>query len=66
MIPCPRCKGRGVEWFMLGSKGAEPEPEKDVCSRCDGVGEIDDEPLNMEDDDSDDDPPEDMSNLVLA
>ena len=34
-IPCPRCKGTGIEWVMIG-----PEPEKDCCSWCDGEGKV--------------------------
>ncbi len=33
---CKRCKGTGIEWVMLGE-----EPEKDVCSVCDGTGVVD-------------------------
>jgi hypothetical protein len=30
---CKRCKGKGIEWVMIG-----PEPEKDLCPDCNGMG----------------------------
>ena len=38
-VVCGRCKGTGVEWVMIGRD--VPEPDKDVCSYCDGEGVID-------------------------
>lgn len=51
--PCNRCNGSGTEYYMLltGGRGI-PDPSHDICSICDGLGEVEDDMDGGEDDNS--------------
>ena len=44
-VPCPSCAGSGGWWSSVGWSPSvddpPPTPNWETCSRCDGMGEVD-------------------------
>lgn len=53
IIACPRCNGEGREEHVTGydPRDGSPTGWSNICSLCDGTGEVEDEARSVECDD---------------